>query len=488
MCGILMVYGSGSESYTKELIHSLKHRGPDDIGYYNLGNLSIAFTRLAINDKGTTGAQPHETKQFISVTNGEIYNYQELCNQYKLLFTGNSDTHVVAPLFEIFRDQIIEKLDGFYSGLIFEKNTDRLFSIKDYIGKKGLFLVKSGGFTIITSELKTITRIDNFQQLPKGVCEIDLENSSFQLLREHKEVRISTTASLKDLVIDAVKKRILPSNETFGVFLSGGLDSSIVAAIANKFSNNVIYYILAGDINSEDYIFASKLIRYLHLKNIKFVKLPNIEGLEKLISKVVFATESYNPSIISNGICTYLLSKEAKLDGLKVILSGEGADELFCGYHNFDNCDDDWKLIRQNLINDMCFTELRRIDLACMSNSIEARCPFLDRKIYSYSQTLSFHDFYQVKSNISLNKYILRKAFEEMIPKEICYRPKTSFDVGSGLRKIIVDLLKRNGKSEKEELFSIWKNLFPTKPKDPYFHSYPVFDDVIAQRGKVHKS
>ena len=248
----------------------------------------------------------------------------------------------------------------------------------------------------------------------------------------------------------------------------------------------MIYYVLGSKNESNDYSYAVNLIKYLGLKNVKFIDLPSKNEIKTLISKIVYASESYNPSIISNGLCTYLLSKAAKEDGIKVVISGEGADELFCGYHYLKK-EEDWKKIRSKLIEDMQFTELRRLDLLSMDNSIEMRCPFLDKEVYSYSENLNYSDFFVNKDNTLFNKYILRKTFEDDLPNEIIYRKKISFDVGSGIRKMIVNILRENGKSEKEELKSIWKRHFSKDYTNTYFHSYPTFDEVIEKRNEVHK-
>ena len=123
-----------------------------------------------------------------------------------------------------------------------------------------------------------------------------------------------------------------------------------------------------------------------------------------LFREVVKSTESFNPSIISNGLATYVLSKAVNDAGIKVVLGGEGADELFGGYHKFTSADSNWKEIRNQLINDMQMTELRRLDLASMAHSVEVRCPFLDIKVRNFAESLDFEDLYEG----DVNKVILR--------------------------------------------------------------------------------
>ena len=201
-----------------------------------------------------------------------------------------------------------------------------------------------------------------------------------------------------------------------------------------------------------------------------------------MIDKVLYATESYNPSIISNGLATYLLAQAAYMKGLKVVLTGEGADELFAGYHE-QLSEQEWQITRTKLITDMHFTELRRLDKCSMAHSIEARCPFLDRTVKRVADDLEHKQFYIPGHN----KIALRDAFRHLLPVEIANRKKTSFDVGSGIRKLVVDYLTRNGNTEIAELKEIWQATFTYDVDDPYFFSYPTFDSAIAKRGGAHR-
>ena len=135
----------------------------------------------------------------------------------------------------------------------------------------------------------------------------------------------------------------------------------------------------------------------------------------------------------------------------------------------------------------MHFTELRRIDHTCMSNSIESRFPYLDRNIYNYSNSLKYEDLYKRIHDEIVNKYILRTSFEHMLPKEIIWRKKTSSDVGSGIRKMVVEYLTNKYGDEKKGLLKIWKSKFNFDPNDQFFHSYPSFDKAIQNRGITHK-
>jgi asparagine synthase (glutamine-hydrolysing) len=475
MCGIVEIIGNGN---IENALHKIKHRGLDTTKILYAENFSIGFNRLAINDKTENGTQPFEFCNLIGVFNGEIFNADELQKEFSIKTKSNSDTEIILPLFEKLGSAVIHCLDGFYSGIIYNKATRQTFLLRDYIGKKPLFFGKDQNANYIVSELKAIDFIDDFQIVPKGFSE--LSNGNINLIEQHKFARISKE-KLNETLIEAVKKRIPKEEKQFGVFLSGGLDSSIIASIVSKHADNVIYYTLG---NTDDLSYVNILSKKLRIETkIKKVELPKPNELPELIDKIVYHTESYNPSIISNGLATYLLAAEAHKDSLKVVLSGEGADELFCGYPVSNN-ENEWFEKRAELIENMHFTELRRLDLSSMAHTIEIRCPFLDRKVFAVSNDCRANDLI---SNFQ-GKQILRKAFKDDLPKEIVERNKMSFDVGSGIRKMVVEYLTQNGMSEKENLKEIWSKHFQKSLSDNfYFYSYPTFDKAIEKRGVSHK-
>ena len=443
---------------------------------------ALGFTRLAINDKGSAGNQPMSFDNLVGAVNGEIYNSEDLSITYDCRHESHCDTHVVLPLFTKLGMDVLDVLDGFFSGVIVTKEDGPVYALRDHIGKKPLLQGRSGTEFFITSELKALDVVDWFEPVPLGISQLTQSSRKLSLVREHRFE--DSEADLQELIRRAVMKRLPRGDEPVGIFLSGGLDSSIVTALASKVRKDIVYYTLA-DKHSPDAEYVAILSNYLDLKDIRYISPPSLQALPELIKKVVSATESYNPSIISNGLSTYLLAKAARADGLKVVLTGEGADELFCGYHYFKE-NERWQDTRSHLINDMYFTELRRIDHCTMAHSIEARCPFLDRAVRSYCDSLGYDDFYTRDNSGVCNKAILRRVFKDELPRQIIERRKTSFDVGSGVRKLVVSKLRSSDRSERAELKHIWESLFPFEADHPYFHVYPVFDPLIDKRGERH--
>jgi asparagine synthase (glutamine-hydrolysing) len=236
MCGIVAIIGKESSVLIENALKKIKHRGLDATKIIANELITFGFNRLAINDKSEYGHQPFEYGNLIGVFNAEIYNSEELKNEFGLSTISKSDTELILPLFEKLGKSVIHYLDGFYSGIIFNKVSKQLFVMRDYIGKKPLFYVKSNNFDFIVSELKAVNQIDCFQIIPKGFSEI--AGSQIKTIEMHKISKLSKD-NLKQVITSAIEKRIPKEEKQFGVFLSGGLDSSIIASVISKLADNV---------------------------------------------------------------------------------------------------------------------------------------------------------------------------------------------------------------------------------------------------------
>jgi len=494
MCGIVITINDNPEIITKKLLKKISHRGEDKCDIKNFENISFGFARLAINDLSTNGNQPFEFKNYIGVFNAQIYNHKELKKEHNLNIDSNCDTRVILPLYDKYKENILSLLDGFYSGAIYDKETKEIIFIRDYIGKKPLFFAYNEATRYITSELKSLPEVDNFEIIPKGISKIS--NNKLITIKPHNNKYLNKPSKyeLKDIITNAVFKRVDDiSNTKFGIFISGGLDSSIIATLVASLKLKNVHYYCILDPHHPDYEYIKIIKKSLGLSDSSFsqIPLPTQEEFLNILQTVIYYTESYNPSIVSNGIGAYILSKEAKKDGLKVVLTGDGADEMFMGYYDKVTLPSNkpWQEIHKALIDNLHTTEIRRIDLSCMANTIEIRAPFLDKNIYDTVSSFSYEDLFGVGTN-NLNKNILREAFKDDLPYKIYNRKKVSFDVGSGIQKMMVDLCEEQSITEEDYLKDIWDKLFFTTlskfSKKKYFYSYPAFDKVIPSRGKKY--
>ncbi|WP_052748962.1 asparagine synthetase B family protein [Arsukibacterium ikkense] len=483
MCGIILLRGPEAQSRLPQILAKMQHRGPDSQHCWSSenGKLAIGFSRLAINDTSENGSQPYHHINLVGAFNGEIYNFKNLIKEFGLPPDIECDTHVVLPIYAKISHEVLTKLDGFYSGVIYKKNTETAILFRDHIGKKPLFYGVSGTEIFVSSELKVFDEISWFEHVPLGISRLDFKSASLSHRRKHKLVKLQRGNTLVAALTQAVAKRLPATEQPTGLFLSGGLDSSIIAAISQHMRNDIVYFAL-GNNGSTDIQMVQLLADHLNLQHVRYIPLPTPGQMSDLIRKIVRATESYNPSIVSNGLATYLLAAAASSEGIKVVITGEGADELFAGYHQYLP-EREWRVMQTALLNDMHFTELRRLDLCSMAHSVEARCPFLDKKVREIAQNMPFKDYYSAGTN----KSALRNLFADLLPAQIALRPKTSFDVGSGIRAMVINHLSKSGKSEKEALRDIWLQEFNFCPEHTYFHRYPVFDEAISKRGAKHR-
>ncbi len=478
MCGIVLLYGPRAAERLPQCVVGLRHRGPDDEATWTRGDMAFGFSRLAINGDLSAGRQPYRWAGLVGAVNGEIYNWRELSGTHGLKDPA-CDTHVVLPLLAKLGPAVLDALDGFYAAVALDAEAGSAHCLRDHMGKKPLFLGRSGSELFITSELKVLEAVDSFALLPRGYSTVDLVTGEVREVARHSSK--AAESGLAEAFAEAVRKRLPRRDQPVGIFLSGGLDSSLVAAHVADHRPDATCFVL-GDEGGPDSSAGAHVADLLQLRRVVHVRLPRPGELPGLIRSVVRATESYNPSIVSNGLATYMLAQAARRAGIKVVLTGEGADELFGGYHNFGP-GEPWRAVRAQLIDDMQFTELRRLDLSCMAHSVEPRCPFLDRAVRQLSDTLSYSQLYRGRDN----KIALREVFAGKLPHDVLWRRKISFDVGSGVRGQVVRYLRRSGRTEREELRKIWGEHFAFDAAAPHFSAYPTFDAVIDVRGEGHR-
>ncbi len=498
MCGILCTWGPEQAKWAKHALECLAHRGPDDCNLREVDDITLGFTRLAINDTAPRSMQPHEADGLFGIFNGEVYNHLALREAFDINEPARSDTAVILQLFSQVGSKLTDHLDGFFAGVIYDSRAQKLYTIRDALGKKPLFLVRGGASFMLTSELKAAQRVDEYQIVPLGFCEISLVTGGITTLAPPRAAKQPANPhDLVEVMRRAVDKRAVCSDlDKFAVFLSGGLDSSIIAALVESGPRKAgaHYYYLDGS-ECEDAQYAQEVLAFLNVPRSRIwpVRIPDASQMEELISDVVKFTESYNPSIISNGVGTYILARAARDAGHKVALGGDGADEVFCGYFEPPKFgpDTEWRTSRNRLLADLHRTELRRIDGAAMAHAIEVRCPFLDQDLRDLAEGLTFKDFYCDAHNPT-PKSVLRRAFHTMLPETILQRRKKPLDRGTGLQRLVFNYCTKAGCTELDTLGTVWRAHFAQTlgafADDPYFHSYPAFDEFIGKRGERYSS
>ncbi|MGB5593778.1 MAG: asparagine synthase B [Crocosphaera sp.] len=446
MCGIAGIWGTTEQVDVKAMMNTIVHRGPDANGIFVVPNSSgiLGHQRLSIMDV-EGGDQPiysNGKKQAI-IGNGEIYNYPQLLLelQKKYQFLTKSDTEAILHLYEDRNITAVAELDGMFAFAIIDDN--KFFAARDPIGIKPLYYSEKDGNFWFASELKAITEFcENVEEFPPG-CFFSSE-TGFSTYYTLPDISPDLDANVDDLIkeiretVEASVVKRLMSDVPLGAFLSGGLDSSIIAAVAKQHKSE-LHTFSVGIEGSKDIKSARLVSDYLGTIHHEYIITPE-EAIAKL-PEIIYYLESFDQDLVRSGIPCYFTSRLAA-EYVKVILTGEGADELFAGYTYYKDIPDDDTLhteLRRS-VSSLHNINLQRVDRLTMAHSIEGRVPFLDLKMIELGQKVPAH--LKLKGDPLVEKWILRKAFEDMLPDEIVWRKKEQFDEGSGTVDLLTETLK----------------------------------------------
>ena len=446
MCGILAIIGKGKdEELVQQLSKRMSHRGPDesDIHITENGHF-LAHERLSIVDLHT-GKQPIQgTSTAWMIHNGEIYNHQELRDTIlrNHTFRTTSDSEVIVHLYEEFGYDFCNFLDGMFAFVVIDG--DDYIAARDPLGIKPLYYgIDERGRKYFASEMKAIAdQCTTFSTFPPG--HIYTEKTGFvkyyqpEWENASKAVEVVDYKAIRKSLTQAVKKRLM-ADVPFGVLLSGGLDSSLTSSIACRLlegtGQKIHSFSIGLDADSPDTKAARKVAEFIGTEHheIHFTIEQGIEILEKLI----WHLETYDVTSIRASTPMYFLSKAITEQGIKMVLSGEGADEVFGGYLYFRNAPSaaDFQQETIDRVQKLFTADLLRADKSTMAHGLEARVPFLDKEFLELAIKIKPEEK-QPKTYQGIEKYILRKAFDTpekpYLPEEVLWRQKEQFSDGVG--------------------------------------------------------
>ncbi len=458
----------------------LSHRGSNGNGYFQHNHTILAHERLAIMDLDK-GAQPLYSKdsRYVLVMNGEIYNYKELKAEFPHYeFQTHSDSEVILALYERYASKFLEKINGIFALALYDRATGEFLIARDHMGICPLYsATDSKGTLYIASELKALEKkgleIKNFLPghylySPEGM---ELKSwyrpewKSFSLLPKQK-------STLQDIAqgLDKAVKRQLMSEVPFGVLLSGGLDSSLIAALAAKHERirtgkkeTQIHSFAVGLKGSPDLIAAQKVADHIHSIHHE-IHFTLEQGLHA-IPDVIYHLETYDVTTVRASTPMFLLAKEIQKLGIKMVLSGEGSDELFGGYLYFHKAPSSEAFHQETVskLESLHLYDCLRANKSLMAFGIEGRTPFLDKEFIDTAMQVDPQEKMISPSEGKIEKHILRKSFEGLLPKEILWRQKEQFSDGVGYAWI--DTLKQiaqNKISDEQMVFAAER--FPIQP------------------------
>ncbi|HWS00742.1 MAG TPA: asparagine synthase B, partial [Prolixibacteraceae bacterium] len=498
MCGIVGIFeinGSSEQMRIKalEMSKKIRHRGPDWSGIFVDDRAILAHERLAIVDP-TSGGQPLYSKDrnLVLGVNGEIYNHRELRNplESKYEFQTQSDCEVILALYQEKGIDFLEDLNGIFAFALYDRDQDCYLIARDHIGIIPLYMGwDEDGRFYIASELKAL----------EGVCKKIEEFLPGHYLYskdgipkkwynrtwgdyENVKNNLSNIDTLRKALEDAVHRQLM-SDVPYGVLLSGGLDSSVISAIAKKYASKRVesdnkqdawwpqlHSFAVGLIGSPD-LAAARIVAD-HIGTVHHeVHFTVQEGLDAL-RDVIYHLETYDVTTVRASTPMYLLSRVIKSMGVKMVLSGEGADEIFGGYLYFHKAPNAQAFHEETIrkLGKLHLYDCLRANKSLAAWGVEGRVPFLDKEFMDVAMTLNPED--KMAKDGKMEKWILRKAFEDYLPASVAWRQKEQFSDGVGynwidsLKSMVADKVS-------EEQMKSAKFRFPINTpmsKEEYFY------------------
>ena len=498
MCGIIGAFELVQEEskirpQVLEMSKRIRHRGPDWSGIFSSSKAILAHERLAIVDP-KSGSQPLYSPdgKVVLAVNGEIYNHQELRNslpQYN--FATNSDSEVVLALYLEKGPSFVEDLNGIFGFALYDSRDDSFFVARDHMGIIPLYYGRDEqGQFFVSSELKSLEGFCSvIEQFPPGHY-IHSKTSltpqkwysrdweSFEAVKDN-----STSIDELREALEAAVHRQLMSDVPYGVLLSGGLDSSVIAAVTKKFASKRIesgdqeeawypqlHSFAVGLKGAPDLVAAQKAADHIGTIHHE-VNFTIQEGLDA-IRDVIYHLETYDVTTIRASTPMYLLARVIKSMGIKMVLSGEGSDELFGGYLYFHKAPNPQEFHEETVrkLKKLYLYDCLRANKSLAAWGVEGRVPFLDKEFMDIAMRLNPAD--KMIRDGRMEKWVVRKAFEDYLPESIAWRQKEQFSDGVGYSWI--DTLKEQAESKVSDAeFADAATRFPVnvpKNKEEYYY------------------
>lgn len=472
MCGFVAIHGNKNEALLQHMLDGIRHRGPDGEGVLQMGATTLGHVRLAILDVAG-GVQPmcNETGELAIAFNGEIYNHLELREglEARHFFKTRSDTEVLLHLYEEEAEDMLAKLDGMFAFAL--AGPKGLLLARDPIGIKPLYYGWKDGLFLATSELKAFPPMDSLHALPAGHFLVVGEEPRrfappFPPMPAVNEISVEKAArEIRRRLDHAVRKRLM-SDVPVGVFLSGGLDSSLVAALMRPHTVE-LHSFTAGMAGAPDLAAAREAAQYLDTEHHELIYTE--EDMEEALPEIIRHLESFDAPLVRSAIPMYFISKLAA-QHVKVALSGEGADELFAGYEYLQELGGGQALRNEltTIILRLQDTNLQRADRMTMAHGLEARVPFLDINFVRFMSRLPV-DFIAPAADRP-EKWLLREACKGLLPPSLLNRKKLKFSEGAGSATIIARRLAATlSSSEYERAQQEAQSLGLRSPEEVYY-------------------
>lgn len=447
MCGIAGVFGAPDAVAVRAMLAVTRHRGEDETAADSWDGLcSLGINRLSIVDVAG-GQQPlaDAIGRLHVVCNGEIYNHEAIRLDLSAshAFVTGSDAEAIVHLYDAVGEECVRQLDGMFAFVLYDGRRRTFLAARDRFGIKPLYYAHHDGLWYFASEAKAFLEVtlppDAIQMLPPGHLLTPAGPRGYYALDDHRRKSMPNPQLLRALLEQSVATHLMGDPEIkVGTYLSGGIDSSIVTALVAKFRPDVVAFSVGME-DSPDVVAARRVAEHLGIRHV--VRAFGMDEVRAMIPRAIYAIESYNPVMLLEGLMSMMLARVVKEHGIKVVLCGEGADEIFAGYGVFrDKPPLTLNAMLRETVGQIHNTECLRLDRATMAYSLEARVPFLDPQVVQYAVNLPAAALIGNDGERPVEKWILRKACEDLLPPEIVWRMKLGFDHGSGILGLIDEL------------------------------------------------
>ncbi len=498
MCGIVAILNVKEQTHALrdkalKMSQKIRHRGPDWSGIYCGGSAILAHERLSIVDP-ESGGQPlfsPDKKQVLAV-NGEIYNHQEIRRRYagQYEFQTGSDCEVILALYKEKGIDFLEDLSGIFAFVLYDEEKNEFLIARDPIGVIPLYIgYDADGTVYVASELKALEgRCERYEPFLPGHYYWSKEPGMKRYYQrdwfKYEAVKDNTASveAIHDALEDAVMRQLM-SDVPYGVLLSGGLDSSVISAIAEKYSEMRVednskskaywprLHSFAVGLKGAPDLAKAKLVAD-HIGTVHHeINYTIQEGLDA-IRDVIYFIETYDVTTVRASTPMYLLARVIKSMGIKMVLSGEGADEIFGGYLYFHKAptakDFHEETVRK--LSKLYMYDCLRANKSLSAWGVEGRVPFLDKEFLDVAMRTNPEA--KMCPGKTMEKKIVREAFADMLPEEVAWRQKEQFSDGVGYSWI--DTLKRiTAEAVSDEQMAHAAERFPINPpknKEEYYY------------------
>lgn len=444
MCGFACLWQHDDEALARRMIEKIEHRGPDQTQVYRSARVPAIMAHCRLSIIGPSdGSQPIYSADNILVANGEIYNYADLrAILGESAFETRSDSETILHLFRSNQLRWVTRLDGMFAFVL--ATPERVIAARDPLGIKPLYVAHLGGGGLaFCSELKAFDGLglNNIEAIGPG----EMFDSSggkrrwFRIAHGAAEAEPgfdldATCHELRLTLEDAVRKWMVADVEV-GSFLSGGLDSSLIAAIAARAIDRPLKTFSVGLADSPDIQAARRVAKHIGSDHHELTF--TAKDLADALPHVIYHLESADVDLVRSAMPTHFATTLATRH-VKAVLTGEGADELFAGYSYHHAYADSPRELADELtrsLSSMHNINLQRVDRITMAQGLEARTPFLDRDLIDFAQTIPASLKMRIVDEATgktTEKWILREACQDLLPHDLIWREKAQFDEGTG--------------------------------------------------------